>query len=188
MDTATDLTLSVQQLMDVLPSLEKLSLELTTLGRHLLYGWNNGKKLLVAGNGGSAADAMHLAEELSVRFVKNRKALAAIALCDSSAITCAGNDFGFDTIFSRQVEALANPGDTLIVFSTSGNSTNLIRAVNAGRDRGATTCAFLGKGGGKLAGVCDIELIIESDITARIQECHKVLFHSLCSFVDRHVD
>jgi D-sedoheptulose 7-phosphate isomerase len=111
----------------------------------MLQSWETGGKTLVAGNGGSAADAMHLAEELIARFMKNRRALAAIALCDPTAITCAANDFGFENIFSRQVEALGNANDVLIVFTTSGNSANILRAIEQANEKKLTTAAFSAK-------------------------------------------
>jgi D-sedoheptulose 7-phosphate isomerase len=106
---------------------------------------------MTCGNGGSASDAMHLAEELIARFQKNRRALAAIALCDPTVVTCAANDFGYEKVFSRQVEALGNPGDVLIVFTTSGNSPNVLRALEAAKAQACVTAGFLGKDGGKAA-------------------------------------
>ena len=150
--------------------------------------WSAKGKALVAGNGGSASDAMHLAEELVARFQKNRRALAALALCDPTVITCAANDFGYDTIFSRQVEAFGNAGDVLIVFTTSGNSPNILRALEAARKQGLITAGFLGKDGGKARGLCDIELIVPAQTSHRIQEGHKLLYHTLCEWVDQRVD
>ena len=145
-----------------------------------------GRTVLSAGNGGSAAEAMHLAEELTGRYRSNRRALPAVALAaDGTALTCIGNDFGFDAVFARQVEALARPGDVLIVFSTSGNSPNLIHAVAAARRRKARVATLLGKGGGKLAGRADVELIVESEVTGRIQEAHQVVLHLLLEAVER---
>ena len=146
--------------------------------------WDGGGKLLVCGNGGSAADAMHLAEELIARFQAERKALAAIALLDPTTLTCAANDFGFDHIFSRQVEALGRPGDVLVAISTSGNSANIINAVAAAEAAGVRTVALLGKGGGKLAGRCDVELIAPADTSHRVQEVHELLFHTFCEWAD----
>ncbi|MEM8875433.1 MAG: SIS domain-containing protein [Planctomycetota bacterium] len=146
--------------------------------------WDAGGKLLVCGNGGSAADSMHLAEELVARFCLDRPALAAISLTDPTVLTCAGNDFGFERIFSRQVEALGRPGDVLVVLSTSGNSPNLIAAVDAAEQLGMKVVALLGKGGGKLKGRCDVELLVDDDTSHRVQEMHKVLYHTLCEWAD----
>jgi D-sedoheptulose 7-phosphate isomerase len=183
----SELREAVTELTGLLPKLSAMEPQLVRLGELLLQCWQNRGKLLTAGNGGSAADAMHLAEEFVVRFRRNRRALAAMALCDPSAITCAGNDFGYETIFSRQVEAFGNPGDVLAVFTTSGNSANILRAIEAARAQKLSTVAFLGKDGGKARGLCDIEFVIPSDNTARIQEGHKILYHALCEWVDRRV-
>jgi D-sedoheptulose 7-phosphate isomerase len=160
---------------------------MTRLGEALMRAWETRGKALVAGNGGSAADAMHLAEELCVRFMKNRRALAAIALCDPTVITCAANDFGYDEVFARQVEALGNRGDVLIVFSTSGNSPNVLRAIERAKSLGLVTAAFLGRDGGKARGSCDIELIVPAQTPHRIQEGHKLLYHTLCEWVEERV-
>jgi D-sedoheptulose 7-phosphate isomerase len=162
--------------------------QLQRLGEALLACWQRRGKVLTAGNGGSAADAIHLAEELVVRFNKSRRALAAIALCDSGNLTCAGNDMGFESVFSRQVEALGNPGDFLVVFSTSGNSANILKAVQTAKTQQLKTVAFIGKEGGSLRGVCDFEFHIPSKTTARVQEAHLLLYHCLCEWIDHHVD
>ncbi|HEV2293984.1 MAG TPA: SIS domain-containing protein [Tepidisphaeraceae bacterium] len=174
-------------LQTLLPSLRALEFEMTRLGEALMGAWAKRGKALIAGNGGSAADAMHLAEELVVRFQKNRRALAAMALLDTTAITCAGNDFGFDHVFSRQVEAFGNPGDVFIGFTTSGNSPNVLKAFEAAKQQGMVTAGFLGKDGGKAKELCDITLLVPSPVTARVQEGHKVLYHSLCEWVDQRV-
>jgi D-sedoheptulose 7-phosphate isomerase len=179
---------STSDLAALLPAIEAMEPQLTRLGEALLHAWNNRGKALVAGNGGSAADAMHLAEEFVVRFKKNRRALPAIALLDPTALTCAGNDFGFDSVFARQVEAFAQPNDVFICFTTSGHSANILRAIEVAKTRSAVTAAFLGKDGGKAKSMCDIEFIIPSDSTARIQEAHQVLYHALCEWVDARVD
>ena len=127
------LSRSIKDLQALLPRIEPLGEPLGRLGDAMLSCWNKKGKVLIAGNGGSAADAMHLAEELCVRFAKNRRALAAIALCDPTVLTCAANDFGFESIFSRQIEALGNSGDVFIALTTSGNSANLVRAVEAAK-------------------------------------------------------
>jgi D-sedoheptulose 7-phosphate isomerase len=179
---------SVKELAALLPRIEQLGGELERLGEAMMKCWDEQGKVLIAGNGGSAADAMHLAEELSVRFAKNRRALAAMALCDPAAITCAGNDFGFESIFSRQIEALGNEGDIFIALSTRGNSANLVRAVEAAKSRRMTTVSFLGKDGGKLKGKCEIELLVPSPTTARVQEGHKILYHALCEWIESKVE
>ena len=179
---------AARELADLLPQLVALEPQMTRLGEALMACWAKRGKALVAGNGGSACDAMHLAEELVARFQKNRRALAAMALCDPSVITCAANDFGFDEIFSRQVEAFGNPGDVLIVLSTSGNSANILRAIEAGKKQGLVTAALLGRDGGKALGMCDIELIVPATTSHRIQEGQKVLYHALCEWIDQRVD
>src|SRR5215203_3040902 len=151
---------TVDELAALLTKIAALEPQLNALGEALMKSWNAGGKALVAGNGGSAADAMHLAEELVVRFQKNRRALPAMALLDTTAVTCAGNDFGFDQIFSRQVEAFGNPGDVFIGFTTSGNSTNILKAFEAAKKQGMVTAGFLGKDGGKARALCDIALLV----------------------------
>jgi len=178
---------AVAELGEMVPKLLALEPQLARLGEAMMGAWGRRGKVLTCGNGGSASDAMHLAEELVARFEKNRRALAAMALCDPTVITCAANDFGFDSIFSRQVEAFGNPGDVLIVFSTSGNSPNILRAIESAKRQGLVTAALLGRDGGKAKGMCDIELIVPADRSHRIQEGHKVLYHSLCEWVDGQV-
>ena len=144
-----------------------------------------GGRLMFCGNGGSAADAQHLAAEYVVRFARQREALAAIALtADTSILTAAANDHGFETVFSRQIEALARPGDVLFLHSTSGESENLIRAAEAARARDVTTVALLARGGGRLAALVDQALVIETDVTARAQEMHITIGHIVCELVD----
>ncbi len=144
-----------------------------------------GNKILLCGNGGSAADAQHIAAELTGRFKKERKGLPAIAITtDTSALTAIANDYGYDKVFSRQIEALANPDDTLIAISTSGNSTNVIEAINVAKEIGCNTIALCGKDGGKMAKMCDISIVIPSNDTAHIQEMHIMIGHIICSIVD----
>ena len=144
-----------------------------------------GGKLLFVGNGGSAADAQHLAAEFVNRFQRDRRALAAIALTtDSSVLTSIGNDAGFDRVFSRQVEALGRPGDLLVAISTSGNSANVLHAVEAGRGVGLTTVALTGGSGGALAAAADEAFVVQSYETPRIQETHITLGHVLCALVE----
>ena len=172
----------------LLAKLGSFTLELNRLGEALLECWASRGKVLTAGNGGSAADAIHLAEELVVRYHKPRRALAAIALCDPGNLTCAGNDLGYEAVFSRQIEALGNPGDFFIAFSTSGNSANIQRALQTARAQGLQTVAFTGKDGGVIKGTCDFEFHIPSQVTARVQEAHLLLYHCLCEWIDRRVD
>lgn len=182
------LTRSIDELASLLPAIRALEGPLVRLGEAMLACWEKRGKVLTAGNGGSAADAMHLAEELVVRFHKNRRALAAMALCDATAITCCGNDFGFEKIFARQVEAFGNAGDVFIGFTTSGNSANILRALETARRQQMVTCGFLGRDGGAARALCDIALVVPSETTARIQEAHLLLYHTLCQWIDDRVD
>jgi D-sedoheptulose 7-phosphate isomerase len=144
-----------------------------------------GCRILVCGNGGSAADAQHFAAELSGRYLKERRGLAGIALTvDSSALTAIANDYGFDRVFSRQVEAIGRPGDLLVGISTSGNSANVVRAVEAAKDLGLRTLGLLGRDGGQLKGLCDDALVVPNPVTARIQEVHMMIYHFWCEAID----
>ena len=148
----------------------------------------SGHRILLFGNGGSAADAQHIAAELSIRFIKNRRALAGLALTtDSSVLTACANDLGFDQVFSRQIEALGQTGDLAIAFSTSGTSPNIIKALETARTLGITAAAFSGKGGGQLNGIAHPLLIVPSDETARIQEMHILLGHILCAEIENRL-
>jgi len=151
----------------------------------LIRSFAAGNKAMICGNGGSACDAMHFAEELTGRFRKDRPPLPAIACTDVGHITCTANDFGFDHIFSRWVEALGRAGDVLIVLSTSGNSENIIRAVRAGAARGMRTVALLGKGGGRLRGVADYELSVPGETSDRIQELHMLILHTWVELAEK---
>lgn len=144
-----------------------------------------GGKILLMGNGGSAADSQHIAAEIVGRYKKERRGLPAIALTtDTSILTSIGNDYGFEFIFSRQVEALCGPLDLVIGFSTSGNSANVIRGIEKAKEVGATTVLFSGGTGGKLASLCDFNLIMPSGDTPRIQEAHIFIGHSLCDLLE----
>jgi D-sedoheptulose 7-phosphate isomerase len=146
------------------------------------------KKLLVCGNGGSAADAAHFATEFVVRFVDDRPAYPAICLAtDGGLLTAAGNDYGFDEIFARQVSALGMEGDLLICLTTSGKSKNVIRAIEEARKRKVKTIALLGRDGGSTIGLADIDLLVRGDSTARIQEAHKLLLHVWCETVEQRL-
>lgn len=155
-----------------------IALILTTLA--------NGNKLLICGNGWSAADAQHRAAELIGRYKTERRSLPAIALTtDSSILTAIGNDYWYDQVFAKQIEWLGNKGDLLIVISTSGNSTNLIEATIRAKEQWVKTVGLLGKGGWKLQALVDIALTVPSDDTPRIQECHQTIYHTICEHVDQ---
>jgi D-sedoheptulose 7-phosphate isomerase len=145
----------------------------------------SGAKLLVCGNGGSAADAQHFAAELCGRYVCERRPLAGIALTtDTSALTAIGNDYGFERIFARQTEALGHAGDLLVGISTSGNSENIVQAVSTAHSLGIRTLGLLGRDGGRLGGLMNDSLIVPSDVTARIQEIHIMIIHFWCEILD----
>jgi D-sedoheptulose 7-phosphate isomerase len=160
----------------------------TALLDHCVKAVRGGKKILFFGNGGSAGDSQHLATELVVRYRKNRIPIPAIALTtDTSCLTAIGNDLGFDQLFSRQVEALGQPGDVAIGITTSGQSPNVHLAFEKAREKGLVTVALTGKGGGKLHDVVDVMLIVPSDTTARIQEMHIMLGQMLCDALERQL-
>ena len=145
----------------------------------------HGRLLLTCGNGGSATDAQHLAEELIGRYRGNRRALPAIALtADSAALTCIANDFGYDVVFARQIEGLGRPGDLLVCFSTSGNSPNIIAALRAARDQGLGTIALLGKDGGGARELAELALVVPATDTAHIQEAHLQVLHYICEVIE----
>ncbi|CAA0091265.1 Phosphoheptose isomerase [BD1-7 clade bacterium] len=144
-----------------------------------------GNKILLAGNGGSAADAQHIAAELVGRFEKERPSMPSIALTtDTSALTAIGNDYGYDHVFSRQLQGLGQAGDVFIGISTSGNSGNVIKAVDVAKEKQITTILLSGKDGGKLANMCDINIIVPCDRTATIQESHIMIGHMLCALIE----
>ena len=150
---------------------------LETIGRVVAAGG----KVVTCGNGGSAAEALHLSEELVGRYLSNRPAIPAICLnADPTALTCIANDFGFDAVFSRQCEALLAAEDVLVVFTTSGRSANLLRALDVARDRGAATVGFLGGDGGAALDRCDASIVIPGPDSAAIQEIHQMLMHAVC--------
>jgi len=143
------------------------------------------KKVLLFGNGGSAGDAQHIAAEFTGRFVKERRSLPAIALTtDTSALTAIGNDYGYDRVFERQTEGLAFEGDVLIGISTSGNSPNVLKALELGRKKGCATIGLSGRDGGIMNSVCDVNIVVPSLVTARIQEMHILIGHIICTAVD----
>ena len=167
--------------------IEKEEKEKTTekIAHELAEVFQKGNKIMICGNGGSNCDAMHFAEEFTGRFRKERRALPAIAISDSSHITCVGNDYGFDHIFSKGVEAYGKQGDMFIGISTSGNSANVIKAVELAKSLGIKTVSLLGKDGGKLKGMCDYEFIIPGETSDRIQEIHMMILHIIIEGVER---
>jgi D-sedoheptulose 7-phosphate isomerase len=165
---------------------EEFSPKILQVGQLLCDCLGRGGKLLTLGNGGSAADAQHLAEEMMGRFRRTRRPLPAISLtADGTALTCIANDFGFDDVFSRQVQALANAGDVVVGFSTSGNSQKVLRGLAAARQKSAITVALLGNGGGEIAAQADHCFVVPATAAERIQEMHILIVHLLCDIVDR---
>lgn len=165
----------------IAPEIEQCALWVTDV-------FHKGGKVLVMGNGGSAADAQHLAAELVGRFVLERRALPAIALTtDTSILTAVGNDYGFDEVFARQVEALATAGDVVLGISTSGHSANVIKALAVARERGCRTIGLLGRDGGRIAGMVDLALTVPSQETPRIQEAHQLIIHIICDLVEKEL-
>ncbi|MBT3429109.1 MAG: SIS domain-containing protein [Proteobacteria bacterium] len=180
-----------QSAQTALASGESLADDILRASEAMLDTLDNGGKLLLCGNGGSATDAMHFSAELLVRFQKERKALPAVALVsDTATLTATGNDYAFDQIFSRQIEALAASGDHLVVITTSGNSPNILNAVSASQKKeGVRVTALTGRDGGALASMLnqgDYELRVPSDSTARIQEAHAIIIHCFCDLIDQH--
>jgi len=162
-----------------------VSKNIESAAKAILSSLTNGGKVLVFGNGGSAADSQHFAAELVGRFKKERAPLAAIALTvNTSTLTAIANDYGYDVVFARQVEALGKKGDIAIGLSTSGNSKNVIEAFRKARDLGMATVGLLGRDGGKIKDECDIAIIVPSDDTPRIQEAHITIIHILCELID----
>ncbi len=148
----------------------------------------DGGKILVCGNGGSAADAQHMTGELLGRFLMERRSLPAVALTvDTSTLTAVGNDYGYDEVFARQVAGLGKPGDVLVAISTSGNSPNVLRAIEEARKAGMAVIGFTGKSGGKMAGACDCNLCVPSPKTPLIQEMHETCMHLCCQLIDHYL-
>ena len=185
-DLSSILRSSIEQSIETLSSLAELDQPMHEAAEAIARCLTAGGKLLVCGNGGSAADAAHFATEFVVRFVSERPAYPAICLSnDGGTLTAGGNDYGFDEIFARQVAAFGQRGDVLICLTTSGNSRNVQRALEEGKIRGLTTIALLGRDGGATRGMADIELLVAGgESTARIQEAHQLLLHVLCEAME----
>jgi D-sedoheptulose 7-phosphate isomerase len=184
----SDISTSFQELSDLLvrtASDESFQVSVQKAADILFEKLTAGGTLFTAGNGGSAAEAQHLSAEFVGRFRRERKEFGAVALtAESSAMTAIGNDYSFDQVFARQIRALGRPGDVFVALTTSGNSSNIIEAVKDARLKGVTTICLLGKGGGIVAGVADLDIIVPSELTARIQEVHLLIIHALCESFD----
>jgi len=178
-------TLSLEEHLATINLVLEIKPTIAEMAGKLIGTLSRGGKILICGNGGSAADSQHFAAELVGRFEKERRGLPAIALTtDTSILTAIGNDYGFDRVFSRQVEALATPTDLLIGISTSGNSENVLQAIAAAKEIGCVTCGLTGRDGGKIAGAVDLNINIPVQRTARAQEAHLTILHILCELIE----
>lgn len=167
---------------------EKNFEQIEAAAKLMVRSLNSGGKIISCGNGGSMSDAMHFAEELTGSFREKRKAIPAIAISDPAHITCTANDFGFEFIFSRYVEALGNSGDVLLAISTSGNSRNVIEAINSAKAKGMKVVALTGKDGGKIKDICDVEIrVLHFGYSDRVQEIHIKIIHSLIDFIEKSI-
>lgn len=191
MDKLLYIKSTVEETINVLQSIaqDKQLCQLTVETVNLsVTAFRAGKKILLCGNGGSAADAQHWAGELVSRFYYDRPGLPAIALTtDTSILTAIGNDYGYDYSFARQIEALGNNGDVLFAISTSGNSKNVITAIKAAKNKGMKVIGFTGKNGGEMRDICDICICTPSDSTPKIQEGHEVIGHTICALIEKEM-
>ena len=172
----------------VVQDMRKIMPEVASAGLRVRTALEKGRKILICGNGGSAADSQHMAAEFVGRFVKERQSLPALALTvDTSLLTAVGNDYGFDCVFSRQVEGLGQEGDVLIAISTSGNSANVVRAIKTAKEKGIYVIGMTGENGGILAKEADLCLAVPSQVTARIQEMHIMIIHMICEIAEADI-
>lgn len=186
---AMSLDTSLASTIKTLESLKDIRAEIDRASTLILETLHDGKKLLICGNGGSAAEAQHFSTELVGRYFKNRRSLPAIALnADGSLITCIGNDYGFDSAFSRQIEGLAQPGDLVIGITSSGNSGNILAALQTAKKLGLKSISFLGRDGGKAKGVATVDLVVPGDSGRTAQEAHLFLIHHFCDSIDAAFD
>jgi D-sedoheptulose 7-phosphate isomerase len=184
-DAASVFGKAIKDHLEVVSQLESQQALLETIARAMVSSLRAGGKILWCGNGGSAGDSQHLAAEMVGRFRRERRGMASIALTtDTSVLTSIANDYGYEAVFARQVEALGNPGDLLVGISTSGNSHNVIAALEAAHAQGLVTVAFTGQGGGRMAGLADHLFAVPSADTARIQEAHILAGHMLCDWIE----
>ncbi len=173
---------------EIIKKTSSLSGEIQKVINEIIRCLKNGNKVIIFGNGGSAADAQHIAAEFIGRFELERKSLAAIALTtDTSVITSLSNDYDYDVVFSRQCESLVSKGDVVIGISTSGNSKNVYEGIKTSKNKGASIIALLGNKGGKIKELSDISIIVDSSITSQIQEAHRVIYHIICKIVERQL-
>jgi len=187
MESVSDIFKEVYECRNVLLDKELIS-SVEKATQLLIETLKGGNKILVAGNGGSAGDSQHLVGELVGRFLKERRSLPGIALTtNTSILTAIGNDYSFEKVFSRQIEALGNKGDALIVISTSGNASNLISAVNTAKNLSMKTIGLLGYDGGKLGSLVDVPIIVRINSTPRVQEIHIVIIHTICQLIESEV-
>ena len=185
MDLIKKSFLEAQQVLDKFMSSEENMLSVKDAGDLLVKMFKEGGKVFSCGNGGSLCDAMHFAEELTGRFRADRSALPALAITDSSHLTCVANDMGYDMVFSRYIEAFGKSGDVLLAISTSGNSTNILNAIDVAHEKGITVIGLLGKGGGKMKDCCDIAIEVPwNGYSDRIQEVHIKIIHILIEYIE----
>lgn len=186
LETTSTIAAAIQEAAEVLAEFQTSAAlaQLEELAETLADSLLAGRKIIAAGNGGSLADAMHFAEELAGKFRSDRPALPALALADPTYLTCVANDYGFEQVFARGVEAFGNPGDTLLLLTTSGNSQNLIQAAEKAANRGLHTVAFVGRGGGNLAGLCQITIHFPGQTSDRIQELQMLALHALVEAIE----
>lgn len=181
--------LEAKQVLDQFLANEKNLIQIENAARVMIAAIKNQGKIISCGNGGSMCDAMHFAEELTGRFRADRKAIAAVSISDSSHMSCVGNDYGYDEIFSRYVEALGRKEDVLLAISTSGNSENVLRAALVAKEKGMKVVGLTGKSGGKLAEVCDVEIRVpHNGFADRTQEIHIKIIHSLIHYIEENLD
>lgn len=180
--------IEAQQILEKFLAVDANFEKIANASNLILKAINNGNKIISCGNGGSMCDAMHFAEELSGRYKNHRNALPAVSISDASHITCVGNDYGFDYIFSRYIEALGKSGDVLLAISTSGNSQNIINAIHAAKQKNMFIIGLTGKTGGKIASLCDIEIRApHSEFSDRVQEIHIKVIHSMIDYVEKNL-
>lgn len=180
--------LEAKQLLDQFVDNEDNLQKIEMAAKSMITAINNGGKIISCGNGGSMCDAMHFAEELTGRFRENRKAIPAVSISDSSHISCVGNDYGYDEIFARYVDALGKKEDVLLAISTSGNSANVLKAVASAKEKGMIVIGLTGKNGGELAELCDVEIRApHAEYADRVQEIHIKIIHSLIHYIEENL-